>query len=207
MPPLNVLRLHLRLVTRRIISAILGWNLMGVGIAILLAAGRGVAPMDVLNSGLADVVGIQVGTASWIITLLCVLFALALGTRPQIGSLFTAFTIGAVINLTLPWFSTPESELVAAVQGLIGLLLLWFGALFTIASNFGPGAVDLAMLALHHRGLTLRTSRWIVEGALFAAGVALGGQIGWMSLLIVLATAPFVAHFLPKVRQLVTPAS
>lgn len=178
---------------------------MGVGIAILLAAGRGVAPMDVLNSGFASTVGIQVGTASWIITVVCVLFALALGTRPQLGTLGTAFTIGAVINLTLPWFATPESEVLAALQGLAGLLLLWFGALFTIASNFGPGAVDLAMLAVHARGLSLRTSRWIVEGTLFAAGVVLGGQIGWMSLLIVIATAPFVSHFLPKVRALVTP--
>ena len=161
--------------------------------------------MDVLNSGFATTVGIQVGTASWIITAVCILFAMALGTRPQIGSLFTAFTIGAVINISLPLLSTPQSHLLATLQGLFGLMLLWFGALFTIASNFGPGAVDLAMLALHDRGVSLRTSRWIVEGALFAAGLALGGQIGWMSLLIVLATAPFVAHFLPKVQAVVIP--
>lgn len=178
---------------------------MGLGIAILLAAGRGVAPMDVLNSGFATTVGIQVGTASWIITGVCLLFAMALGTRPQIGSIFTALTIGVVINLALPVLSTPQSNLLATLQGLVGLLLLWFGALFTIASNFGPGAVDLAMIAVHARGVSLRTSRWLVEGTLFLVGVALGGQIGWMSLLIVLATAPFVAHFLPKVQAVVIP--
>lgn len=180
---------------------------MGLGIAILLAAGRGVAPMDVLNSGFAKTAGIQVGTASWVITGFCLVFAFMLGTRPQLGSVFTAFTIGAVINLTLPLLSTPTSEVAAAGQGFFGLLLLWFGALFTIASNFGPGAVDLAMLAVHARGLSLRTSRWIVEGAMFALGVALGGQIGWMSLLIVVATAPFVAFFLPRVRAIVTPVT
>lgn len=180
---------------------------MGIGVSILLAAGRGVAPMDVLNSGFAKQFDMQVGTASWVITALCVLLAMVLGTRPQLGTIATALTIGVVINLTLDSLPSPENPLLAAAQAFGGLFLLWFGALFTIASDFGPGGVDLAMLALHQRGIPLRLARWLLEGTMFIVGVFLGGQIGWMSVVIVLATAPFVAYFLPRVRALVTPIS
>lgn len=159
--------------------------------------------MDVLNSGFAKTIDIQVGTASWIITALCVLLAYLLGTKPQLGTLGTALTIGAVINLTLDHLPSPDSELLAGGQAFIGLTLLWFGSLFTIASDFGPGGVDLAMLAIHQKGIPLRLSRWLLEGSMFVIGIILGGQIGWMSLVIVVASAPFVAFFLPHVRRLV----
>lgn len=176
---------------------------MGIGVSILLAAGRGVAPMDVLNSGFAKKFEMQVGTASWIITAVCVALAMALGTRPKFGTLGVTLTIGLVINWTLDLLPSPTNPLLAAVQAFCGVLLLWFGALFTIASDFGPGGVDLAMLALHQRGVPLRVARWSLEGTMFIIGVFLGGQVGWMSAVIVLATAPFVAFFLPRVRSLV----
>lgn len=192
--------------SRRIAAAISGWTLMGLGIAVLLAAGRGVAPMDALCSGFAYTIDMQVGTASWIVTAICLGIALALGSKVRAGTLFTALTIGVVINLALPRLPSPETHMIAFGQGLLGLSLLLLGSLLTISSDFGPGAVDLTMLAVHHRGVPLRAARWIVEGTMLAFGILLGGQVGWMTLFIVVVSAPIIAFFLPKVRVLVIPA-
>lgn len=191
--------------TRRIAAAVSGWTFMGLGIAVLLAAGRGVAPMDALCSGFAYTVDLPVGTASWIVTVFWVAIALLLGAKLRPGTIFTAFTIGLVINLALPSLPTPTTHVVAFVQGVLGLSVLLLGTMLTISSDFGPGAVDLTMLAVHNKGLSLRVSRWIVEGSMLAMAIFLGGQIGWMTLFIVTVSAPIIAYFLPKVRQLVTP--
>jgi uncharacterized membrane protein YczE len=193
-------------VHRRVIAAAVGWPLMGLGVSLLVAAGRGVAPMDVLNSGLASVMPIQVGTANWLVTAVCVVIALALGTRPRWGTLFCSFTVGLVINLALPILGTPENFGMAYLQSFSGMALLLIGAMLAIASEFGPGPVELTMLAIHHRGVPLRPSRWIVEGSMFTIGLILGGQVGWMSLFVVLLSAPVMAYVLPHVRQLVIPA-
>jgi uncharacterized membrane protein YczE len=193
-------------VQRRVIAAAVGWPLMGLGVSLLVAAGRGVAPMDVLNSGLANVMPIQVGTANWLVTAVCVLIALALRTRPRWGTLFCSFTVGLVINLTLPLLETPASMATAYLQAFAGMALLLGGAMLAIASEFGPGPVELTMLAIHNRGMALRPARWIVEGTMFGIGLVLGGQVGWMSLFVVVLSAPVMAYVLPHVRQLITPA-
>lgn len=63
------------------------------------------------------------------------------------------------------------------------------------------------MLALHHCGLGLRTSRWLIEIGCAGVGWALGGPLGALTVLLVTLAAPIIAALLPVVRSRTTPAS
>src|SRR5713101_1795399 len=84
---------------RRLVQLFAGLVLYGVSDSMLLLAGLGVDPWDVLHQGLARRTGIPVGT--WAIiagAVVLLLLWIPLRQRPGLGTLCNVVLIGTVIN-------------------------------------------------------------------------------------------------------------
>jgi uncharacterized membrane protein YczE len=91
---------------RRLIQLFAGLVLYGVSSSMLLLAGLGVDPWDVLHQGLARRTGIPTGTWAIIAGAVVLLLWVPLRQRPGLGTLCNVVVVEAVINL-VPLFSRP----------------------------------------------------------------------------------------------------
>src|SRR6516162_2315015 len=100
---------------RRLIQLFAGLVLYGVSDAMLLLAGLGVDPWDVLHQGLARRTGVPTGTWAIIVGAVVLLLWIPLRQRPGLGTLCNVLVVGAVIDLVLAVVSPPHSLPVRAV--------------------------------------------------------------------------------------------
>ena len=57
--------------------------------------------------------------------------------------------------------------------------------------------MELLMLGLHDKGLSMQGARWGIEVVVVTGGILLGGEIGAGTILFVLLTGPVLARTLP----------
>lgn len=181
----------------RVTTYLIATVLVGVGVALMVRAKLGVAPNDVLNTGLAETVGVGVGTASWITGAVAMALAWVLGRPPRVPTLAGSVIVGLSVNATMAVL--PDVAPIAARVLLLGggLVAVWTGIVGVVAADVGAGPLELIMLALVDRGAGIRPVRWGIELTLLAVGLALGGDASVGTVVFVLATGPVLAWALP----------
>jgi uncharacterized membrane protein YczE len=170
---------------------------VGAGVALMVEAHLGVAPNDVLNTGLATTIGIGVGTAAWLTGVVAMALAWVLGRRPRVPTILGSFLVGFAINGGVAVLPTPE---VLALRGgflLLGLVLIWAGITAVVAADVGAGPLELVMLGLMDRRVGIRIARWGIELTLLTLGLLLGGAAGLGTALFAFGTGPVLAVTLP----------
>src|SRR3984893_16140603 len=100
---------------RRLLQLFAGLVLYGISDSMLLLAGLGVDPWDVLHQGLSRRTEIPVGTWAIIAGALVLLLWIPLRQRPGFGTLCNVILIGAVIDAVLALVTPPYSLLVLYV--------------------------------------------------------------------------------------------
>ena len=171
--------------------------MVGTGISMMVSAHLGVAPADVFSTGGAKQLNIGVGTMGWISGALFTLLAVAVKRPPNWGTLIGTVLIGQVVNIVLPIMPEPELMLWRVVMMVVGMALLYFAISVGVATTLGTGPMELLMLGLNDKGLSMQVGRWGIEGAVVTAGILLGGQIGIGTILFVILTGPVLARTLP----------
>lgn len=181
---------------RRLGTLGLGLVLVASGVAMMIRAELGVAPYDVLTTGLADATGLDIGLAAMLLPLLFTLLGWALGRRPGPGTVLAVLLVGPILGLGLR--ALPEQELLAARIPLfaVGFLLIAAGITAVIVAEIGPGPAEIVMLAIHDRGLPLAPTRTGIEITCVALGWVLGGQIGAGTVIVALLIGPVLKHLL-----------
>ena len=182
---------------RRLVQLFLGLALYGVSDSMLLLAGLGLDPWDVLHQGLSRRIGLGVGTWAIIVGVAVLLAWIPLRQRPGIGTLCNVVLVGAVIDLMLAVVHPPHA-LASRVALLVGggvLNGVATGAY--IGAGLGPGPRDGLMTAWAARGHSIRVVRTTIEVSALAAGWALGGTVGVGTVLYALAIGPLAHRFIP----------
>jgi uncharacterized membrane protein YczE len=174
---------------------------VGVGVSLMVEAHLGVAPNDVLNTGLSDVLGIGVGTAAWLTGVVAMALAWALGRRPRIATVVGSVIVGLSINVVLAALPTPDLLAVRVAFLALGLAVVWSGITGVVAADVGAGPLELVMLAFMDRGVSIRISRWAIELTLLVLGLALGGSAGFGTAVFALGTGPVLALTLPPASR------
>jgi uncharacterized membrane protein YczE len=194
---------RVRNLVRRALLIVLGWVFVAGAISLLIQLNLGVAPYDVLNTAVGTKLGVSPGTGMWITGSVFVAGAWALGVRPGVGTVAGFFSIGAIVNQLLGVI--PEITYGPLRFGVIipALLVLYVGVCLIIISNFGAGPTEVLMLALHKKGMKLTVARWGIESSCAVLGAVLGGEIGVLTILIVVVAGPCIASLLPKVTKIV----
>jgi len=184
---------------RRLGILVAGLVLVATGVALMIRAEVGVAPYDVLATGLSDVTGLPIGAAAVVLPLAFTLLGIALGGRPGAGTVFAVAAVGPILGGVLAVL--PEVEPMAPRVALftVGLVAVAAGITAVIVAEVGPGPAELVMLAIHERGYPLAAVRTGIEVTSIAVGWLLGGQIG-------AGTAVFAVVIGPMLRRMLDAA-
>ncbi|WP_327715834.1 hypothetical protein OG381_10370 [Streptomyces sp. NBC_00490] len=182
---------------RRLIQLYAGLALYGASSALLVEAGLGLEPWNVLHQGLAELTGLTIGVVSIFVGAAVLLLWIPLRQRPGLGTVSNVFVVGIAMDGTLA--AMPEARTLAVRIPLLlaGILLNGAATGLYIAARFGPGPRDGLMTGLHQRtGRSIRLMRTAVEIAVVATGFALGGTIGIGTVLYAVSIGPLAQLFL-----------
>ena len=172
---------------------LVGLAAIGIGVAFTKQANLGLGPWDVLGDGVAQIAGIQLGTASIIIGALVMLLWIPIREKPGIGTLSNIFLIGAFMNMALAVIESATGILLQSAWLIAGLLLAGMGSVLYLRSELGAGPRDGLMLGLSRKtGWSVRLTRTALEIAVLAVGWLLGGAVGVGTVLIALTIGPVI---------------
>jgi len=185
---------------RRLPRCVIGLMLFGAGIAAMVRARLGLAPWDVFHQGLSTHFGLSIGTWVEIVGVLLLLLWIPLRQRIGLGTILNAVLIGLSLNLTLPHLPDTHRIALRVTYFVVGLVVIGVGSGLYIGAGLGTGPRDGLMMGMHHRGLSVRAARTIIEASALAAGFAMGGSIGPGTVVSVLAFGPVVQLFMEPLR-------
>lgn len=184
----------------RLLTLFLGLTGFGVGIGLILRAGWGAAPWDVLAVGLAERTGLSIGTLIILTSFAVLLLWIPLRQRPGIGTLANAVWVGVAMDATLRLVPPAESTLAAVGLLTAGLLLNAISDAVYIGAQLGPGPRDGLMTGIHHRwGLRIGPVRAVIELTVLGIGWLLGGPVGVGTVVYAFGIGPIVHLVLPMV--------
>jgi uncharacterized membrane protein YczE len=163
---------------RRLGTLALGIACVAVGVALMIRAEVGVAPYDVLSTGVADTFDIAIGAAAMIVPVVFVGLAALLGARLAVGTVVSTASVGPVLGLVLDRIPEVQAMAPRVAMFVIGSLVVATGITAVVVAEIGAGPAELLMLAIHDRGHELARTRTAIELSAVAAGWALGGQVG-----------------------------
>ncbi|MYW16312.1 hypothetical protein GT039_12055 [Streptomyces sp. SID2955] len=174
-----------------------GLALYGASSALLVAAGLGLEPWNVLHQGLAELTGLSIGVVSIVVGAAVLLLWVPLRQRPGLGTVSNVFVVGLAMDGTLALLPDARSLAVRVPLLLAGIVLNGMATGLYITARFGPGPRDGLMTGLHRRtGRSVRLMRTGVEVAVVATGFALGGTIGVGTVLYAVSIGPLAQAFL-----------
>jgi uncharacterized membrane protein YczE len=182
---------------RRLIQLLAGLVLYGISDSMLLLAGLGVDPWDVLHQGLARRTGLATGTWVIIVGAAVLLLWIPLRQRPGIGTLCNVVLIGVVIDAVLATVAPPHSLPVRAAVMLAGVGLNGVATGLYIGAGLGPGPRDGLMTGLAARGHSIRIVRTGIEITVLLIGWLLGGTVGVGTVIYAACIGPLVHIFVP----------
>ena len=183
---------------RRIPQLYVGLVLYGVSLAMMVRGDLGLAPWDVLHSGLIRHVPITLGQAVVVMSFVVLLAWVPLRETPGIGTISNALVIGFSADGTLALLDRPDGLAARVALMLGGIVLCGLASGLYIGAQLGRGPRDGLMTGLHRRtGLSLRLVRTGLEVAVVVVGLVLGGVAGPGTLLYALAVGPLTQLVLP----------
>jgi uncharacterized membrane protein YczE len=178
-----------------------GLVLYGVSDSLLVLAGLGLDPWDVLHQGLARQTGIAIGTWSIVVGACVLLLWIPLRQRPGFGTLSNVVTIGAVMDVVLAVIPAPETPPARWTCLAAGVVLNGIATGAYIGAGLGPGPRDGLMTGLASRGHSIRAVRTGIELAVLAVGWLLGGTVGVGTVVYALAIGPLAHVFIPLLAR------
>ncbi|WP_405672715.1 YitT family protein [Streptomyces sp. NBC_01530] len=182
---------------RRLIQLYTGLALYGASSALLVEAGLGLEPWNVLHQGLAELTGLTIGVVSIIVGSAVLLLWIPLRQRPGLGTVSNVFVVGLAMDGTLALVPNVHSLAVRIPLLVAGILLNGVATGLYISARFGPGPRDGLMTGLHrHTGRSIRLMRTAIEVAVVATGFALGGTVGIGTVLYAVSIGPLAQFFL-----------
>jgi uncharacterized membrane protein YczE len=183
---------------RRLVQLYAGLLLYGFSIALMVRSHLGLAPWDVLHSGLTKHFPIDIGQALVIVSFVVMLGWIPLREMPGLGTISNAIVIGVSTDLFLIVLSRPDA--MAARVGLLaaGIVLQGLATAAYIGAQFGRGPRDGLMTGLARRtGHSLRLVRTAMELTVVAIGLLLGGVAGLGTIVYAVSIGPLSQALLP----------
>lgn len=192
---------------RRLPQLYLGLVAYGVSLGMMVRGDLGLAPWDVLHSGLNRHVPLTLGQAVIAMSFVVLLLWIPLREKPGLGTISNALVVGLAADATLVLLPRHEDgaygdgvlEMVLRI-GLMagGVALCGLATAMYIGAQLGRGPRDGLMTGLARRtGWSLRLVRTGIEVAVVVIGLLLGGVLGVGTVLYALAIGPLTQRWLP----------
>lgn len=190
------------------VALILGAAVLGTGLAWMLAAGWGVAPLDAFIAGMSRLTGLTIGTVIILTSSLFLVGAWFLGSRPGWGTLIAFVGVGVIVDawnlLMFEWIGlAPDTWLMVlrVLLWLIGFALFALGVIATMSSDLGANPYDQIIRAAHERfSIPLWASRLAFDGVVVLLAFIAGGAWGAGTIAIVILMPVALSALTPRVR-------
>jgi uncharacterized membrane protein YczE len=183
---------------RRLPQLYVGLVAYGVSLALMVRGDLGLAPWDVLHSGLAAHLPLTLGQAVVVMSFVVLLAWIPLREVPGIGTISNALVIGFSADATLAVLDRPSAIVLRVLLMVGGILLCGLATALYIGAQLGRGPRDGLMTGLARRtGLSLRLVRTLLELSVVGAGLLLGGHLGLGTILYAFALGPLTQLWLP----------
>ena len=162
-----------------VVILVVGLWVFGTGEALLVDAGLGVSPWTVLAQGIGKHIGIGIGWATFLISVVVLLLWIPLRESPGLGTLSNAVIIALALGVTVPLLPTPSAVGWQLAEVFAGVALIGVGSGLYLTTGLGPGPRDGLMTGIHLKtGVRVYVVRLCLEVAVLAVGWLLGGD-GW----------------------------
>ncbi len=183
---------------RRVAQLLAGLFFYGFSIGMMIRAGLGVSPWDVLGQGTSLQTGIPFGFVTNLIGLGVLLLWIPLRQKPGAGTVLNVLLVGPSAEVALAVLATPGNVADQIVLFTAGLVLLAVATGLYIGARMGPGPRDGLMTGLHARfGWPIWAVRTGIEVTVLAVGWALGGAVGLGTVAFALLIGPMVNRTVP----------
>lgn len=157
---------------------IVGLFVYGLGVALTVHAGLGIAPWDVFAQGISIQTGLSFGVSTVAVSALVLLAWIPLRVKPGIGTIANAVLVGLFADFWL--FILPDTSIYwqRLIIFLIGVVVVAIATGLYISSAFGSGPRDGLMQGTAN---ALDKPFWMVrtayEGTVLSLGALMGGQV------------------------------
>ncbi|WP_243761686.1 YitT family protein [Streptomyces sp. YIM 98790] len=164
---------------------------------LMVRAGLGLDPWDVLHQGLAERTGLTIGTVVILAGALVLLAWVPLRQRPGLGTVSNVVVLGLAMDATMAVVPDVRMPAVQIPLMLGAVVLNGMATGMYIAARFGPGPRDGLMTGLHRvTGRSVRLVRTVIEITVLASGILLGGTAGVGTVVYALSIGPLAQFFL-----------
>lgn len=182
---------------QRLLRLLLGLWLYGLAIALLVKGALGAAPWDVFHLGVALHVPLSLGTVMVIAALAVLLAWIPLRQMPGLGTVANTLLLGPFADIHLALLGAPTGWAMQCGFMFGGVLICGFATALYVGAQLGPGPRDGLMTGLARcSGWSIRRVRTLIELAVLAAGIALGGTVGMGTIVFALSVGPITQFFL-----------
>ena len=186
----------------------LGAFSLGTGLAWMLAAEWGVAPLDAFIAGTSELTGLTVGTVIILISLFFVAAAWLLQSRPGIGTPIAFVGVGVVVDVwnivifDVGSLSPGDWSIAARVATwVVGFALFASGVVATLASDLGANPYDQIVRVVHEKfGISLALSRLAFDGVILVGAFLIGGAWGAGTVAILILMPIAMGWLTPRFR-------
>ncbi len=183
---------------RRLVQLYVGLVAYGVSLALMVRGDLGLAPWDVLHSGLIRHVPITLGQAVILMSVVVMVLWVPLREKPGLGTVSNALVVGLVVDVTLTLLGRPDAMAPRVALMLGGVVLCGFATALYMGAQLGRGPRDGLMTGLARRtGLSLRLVRTGLEVSVVLVGLLLGGVLGVGTVVFALTIGPIAQALLP----------
>ena len=183
---------------RRLAQLYVGLVLYGVSLGMMVRSDLGLAPWDVLHSGLGRHLPLTLGQAVVLMSFVVLLLWIPLREVPGLGTISNALVVGLAADATLWALDRPDGLVLRILLVVGGVALCGYAGAMYIGSQLGRGPRDGLMTGLSRRtGRSIRLVRTGIEVVVVLAGLALGGVLGLGTVLYALAIGPLTQAWLP----------
>ena len=179
---------------QRFLILIFGLTLFGIGEAFLVITSLGNSPWVVLSEGISLNSNLNIGQATFFVSLMVLFFWIPLKQKPGFGTLANMVVIAAAIELGLLIIPEGNNLALKVFYVLFGILLVGIGSALYITCGLGTGPRDGLMTGLHYRtGVRVGRVRLGIEVVALTTGALLGGSLGVGTALFALLIGQSVA--------------
>ena len=172
----------------RFIKLMFGLFIYGIGLAMMVDAGIGIAPWDVLAQGLSKQTSLSFGQATVAVSAMVLLLWIPLRVKPGLGTVMNAIFVGLFADLAMPFIPQPELYWQQLFLFLAGMVIISYATGLYISCGMGKGPRDGLNVGLSQRfNQPFWIARTAVEILVVTIGFVLGGQVREGTLIFALA--------------------
>jgi uncharacterized membrane protein YczE len=182
---------------RRGVQLVLGLLAFTLSMAMMIHAGQGSMPWDVLHQGIVRTTGWPFGAVVALTSALVLAAWVPLRQRPGVGTVANVLVISLAIGPCLAFVEAVVGEpgpVGAGVLALAGIVLNGVATAAYVGVHLGPGPRDGLLTGVVARtGWSVALVKTAIEATVVALGWALGGTLGWATVVFALGVGVVVA--------------